>query len=344
MWSLVTVKVMCTFLGKRLAAIVTALALALPSAGGVLAQDAEGISLPACQPAAEGNGSDPLLASESALTVEMPPGLALAVLADTATDQWPPFARGLLMTVRHLTLDPGVTAASRQTQGPLLFYIETGSVGLSINGQPQTFDRGESVLIERGQNYQIRNDDPVNPARVLRLQIVPPGKETQVARGDLADVRDDEEEFIPGPPFIQSRLLLTAEMPALEGLTHLILGCLTWSDQAADTGETSHPGPVGLLVLEGQLLVGDSGSLAAGQCVVFQPQVLHRLRAGSLSPVILVVGAVPDGVPFWGSSDEEVGAQSGGRLEFNCDQQAEPDAIPDAANALPAKSQSWARL
>ena len=337
-------RVMCSFPGKHFVAVVVTLALALSSAGGVLAQDAEMNGLSACQSAPEVNGSEQLLDPESALTVDMPPGLALAVLADTATDQWPPFARGLVMTVRHLTLDPGVTAASRQTQGPLLFYIETGSVALSINGQPQTFDRGETVLIERGQNYQIRNDDAANPATVLRLQIVPPGKETQVARGDLADVRDDEQEFIPGPPFILSRLLLTAEMPALEGLTHLILGCLTWSDEAPDNGETSHPGPVGLLVLEGQLLVGDSGSLAAGQCVVFQPRTPHRLRAGSPSPVILVVGAVPDGVPFWGSPAEDGGAQSGGRLEFNCDQQAEPDAIPDAANTVPAGLQSWARL
>ena len=323
--------------------VVMSLAVLLGSGKEVLAQEANVIAIPACASASEAQASsESSPAIESALSAELPAGLSLRMLADMATDQWPPFASGLVMTVRYLTLDPGVRAAPRQTQGPLLFFIETGSVEFSINGRPQVFDQGSSVLIERGQNYQLRNDDPVGPATLLRLQIVPPGKETQVSRGDIADVRDGEQAFSPGPPFIRSRLLLTADLPVVEGRTHLILGCLTWADLAADTGDASHPGSIGLLVLDGQLLVGESGSVAAGQCIVYQPQVPHRLRAGTTPPVILMAGAVADGLPFWGDPSPDVGAQPGGRMSFNCDEQVEPDAIPDAEVVLPTTTQAGA--
>jgi quercetin dioxygenase-like cupin family protein len=306
--------------------------LVVANGAAVLGQQGEGFAISAC----DEDGP----AAESAFAAQLPPGVALRVLADEATEAWPPFARGLVMTVRHLTLDPDVASATRQSQGPVLFYVESGTLDVSVNGQPRIVEQGATLLIERSENYQLRNEDASAPATLLRVQIVPPGGETKVARGDIAMAMDDEQALSPGPPFIQSQLLLTADVPAVDGLTHLVLGCLSWADGAPDAGETVHAGPVALLVLDGEMLVGETGSLAAGQCTVFNGNVAHRLRAGSPPPSVLLIGILPDGKPFWA---EPAGTgPPPGRLAFSCDPDAAPDAVPDAAQRAPAGDSSWA--
>ena len=326
---------------RRLGVVSITALLVCTSVMTVLGQEGEGFAIRACEgPAA--TGGEPVLAPESALADELPPGLALAVLADEATEEWPPFARGLVMTVRYLTLDPGVASAMRQSQGPILFYVASGAVGVSINGQPRVVEQGASFLVERSKNYQLRNEDATTPASVLRVQVVPPGGETKVARGDIATAVDDEQAFAPGPPFIASRLLLSVDVPAVDGPTHLVLGCLSWADVSADPGEVVHAGPVALLVLEGELLVGDAGSLAAGQCTVFDGTVAHRLRAGSPAPRVLMIGILPDGAPLWAEPGD--GDPTPGRLAFSCEPAAMPDAIPDAARHAPGGLAARARL
>ena len=247
----------------------------------------------------------------------------MVVLADQQTEDWPLRASGLILTLRHLDLDPGAASESRRAEGPLLFYVETGSVGISINSQMAYFEAGASVLVQRSQRYVLRNASEA-PASLLRVQVVPPGEETEVSYGEPVDVRREDRESPPGPPFIDSRLLLTGEIPAIEGRTHLILGCVSWSDPAADPGDVAHPGPVGYLVLRGQMLVGETGSRGAGECVVFQAQVPHRLRAGEPPPVVLVVAAMPDGAQLWGAPAIGAGSQAAAtRLKFACGEQVD---------------------
>jgi quercetin dioxygenase-like cupin family protein len=304
-------------------------ALSCASVLSVQAEETGAFAIPACDtPAVEDEGAAAMPA-DPALRANLPPGMTLHVLADAATEAWPPFARGLVMTVRALTLDPGVTAATRQSQGPVLFYVESGSVSVSINGRPEVFEQGAAFLIERSKNYQLRNEDLGTPATLLRVQVVPPGSETKVSRGDIAQVVDDEQMMAPGPPFIRSQLLLTADVPAMDGPGRLVLGCLAWEVDPAGARDTVHPGPVALLVLDGELLVGNSGALGAGQCTVFQGDVVHRLGPGASPPRALLIGILPAEATLW----EEPVAQAPAplRLRYSCDPDVPPDAIPDGA-------------
>jgi hypothetical protein len=161
------------------------------------------------------------------------------------------------------------------------------------------------------------------------VQVVPPGSETKVSRGDIAQVIDDEQMMAPGPPFIRSRLLLSADVPAVDGPGRLVLGCLAWEDVSAGSRDAVHPGPVALLVLDGQLLVGDSGALGLGQCTVFQGGVVHRLGAGTSPPQVLLIGMLPAGAALW--SEPVAQAPAPLRLRYACDPDVPPDAIPDGA-------------
>lgn len=299
----------------------------------VVRQADDGFPTAACEEPSVGAGVASVSAA-TALAPEPPPGIALAMLADAATEAWPPFARGLVLTVRHLTLDPGVASASRQSQGPVLFYVESGSVSVSVNGQPRVVGLGEALLIERGKNYQLRNEDLGTSAMLVRVQIVPPGGETKVSRGEIAMAIDDEQALAPGPPFIASQLLLSADVPAVDGLAHIVLACVTWNEGSTDADDAVHPGPVALLVLEGELLVGDSGSLGAGQCTVFQRNAPSRLGAGEPAPTVLMIAVVPDGAPLWAAAGDAGAAP--GRSSFSCDPAAAPDAIPDSAWLTPS--------
>jgi quercetin dioxygenase-like cupin family protein len=315
--------------------ILAAMSAAMGVAGhgaGTLAQGA--VISHACAPAGEETATPEALA-DSTLPAGMPSGLIFSVLADRPADEWPEFAGSLVLTVRHLTLDPGAVTDIRRTQGPLLFYVESGEVGISVNGQLEPHGTGASRLVETGQNYLLRNES-AEPASLLRLALVPPEEETTVGRGDIAQVIDGSNEIIANAEPIASRLLLSADVAAFDAPMRLFLACLAWSDPTADPGEGSRPGPVGFLVLDGQLLIGESGALEAGSCTLFPPDAPRRLRAGDPAPSVLVFGAVPEGASFWtpaGEASEPEAAPE--RLTFECGAVEEPGEAPSAAYAKP---------
>jgi quercetin dioxygenase-like cupin family protein len=307
----------------------------------VVTRAQESMVATACAPETAGS-TQPAAASN--LDEGVPPGLALSVLADLSTETWPAFANSLVLTVRQLSLQADAVTDARRTQGPLLFYVASGSVGISVNGRLQPHAPGSALLVETGQNYLLRNDS-ADPAIVLRLALVPPDEETTVGRGDVAAVIDDGNEIAAGAESIESTLLLSADLPAMTGPMHLFLACLSWTDAEADPGEAAHPGPVGLLVLDGQLLIGESGMLDAGDCTVFPPASPRHLRAGHPPPVILMFGAVPEEDPLW--LYDVASAQNGtpsARASFACGDAAEPGEPPVAAGLMPDADPSAAPL
>ena len=329
-----------------LVAIVIFAIAAAPGTGGfhVRAQPAGSPVQSICSSAEGQTQSGEQSTMESPLGTGAPAGLALTVLADQATEQWPTFADSLVLTVRRLHLIPAAVTEIRRTQGPLLFYVESGSVGLSVNGRMETHSPGVAALVETGQHYLLRNDS-TESATILRLALVPPDEETTVGRGEIAQVIDGGNEIAASPGAIGSRLLLRADVPAMSGQAHLFLACLSWIDPAADFGSTSHPGPVGYLVLDGQLLVGDAGVLNAGDCTLFPAESPRRLRAGDPPPTLLMFGAVPDAHPLWipvdaGSNSSTAGEPS----EFECGDLMAPDEPPVAAELTPLHPEVRVRL
>ena len=309
---------------RTLLIVLSIFALVVPTPV-VLAQPAEPSSVVvvprACASGPGEPADDASRDSDSSPAVGLPAGLSFVTLGDLTVEEWPPRASGLILTLRHLVLDPEVASESRRAAGPIVFYVAEGSVGISINSQLSFFEPGAAVLVQAGQRYVLRNAS-MSPARVLRIQVVPPGEETQVAFGEPVQVHEVDLASPPGPPHIDSHLLMTAEIPAIEGRTHLTLGCLTWDEPSADSGDLVSLGPVGYVVLQGQMLVGEVGSRNPGDCVMFQAHVPHRLRSGESSPTVLVVAAMPDGAALWNTAAGSDSLQpASNRLRFACGEQ-----------------------
>lgn len=320
-------------------------AITAPSGGSgrhALAQSAANVSATTCELAGSQAAAIDQSLAGSPLAEGVPAGLALSVLADRPAEQWPAFADSLVMTIRRLNLAPGAVTDIRRTQGPLLFYVESGNVGLSINGRMQPQSPGAAALVETGQHYLLRND-PNEPATVLRLALVPPDEETTVNRGGVAQVIDAGQEIAMSPGAVESQMLVRADVPALSGTTRLFLACLAWVDASADPGEASHPGPVGFLVLDGQLLVGETGVLSAGDCTFFSPQAPRRLRAGDPSPTVLMFGVLPGGERLWNPAGVSDPVSPSDRPMFECGIHAAPDETPDAASMVPRHPQLLVR-
>jgi quercetin dioxygenase-like cupin family protein len=275
-----------------------------------------------------GGGDEQVAATPFAV---LPRGLSLVVLTNQSPTSWPRYARGLVMTVRQLTLDPDVVSEMRITQGPLLFYVEGGTVGISINSRMAYYEPGSAVLVELGQHYLLRNDS-AESVRLVRVQLTPPETETTVARSDPAAAHGVERAAVPGPPFLASRLLLTTPAPAMREGTRLVLACLTWADPAVEARDIAHPGPVALLVLAGQLLVGETGIRATGDCVVYQAGDVHRLRAGDPPPVVLMIGAIPAGSELWRGASAVGGSRSSVGSTPRCGEETAAGAAPDAGS------------
>jgi quercetin dioxygenase-like cupin family protein len=318
-----------------LVAIIMTTSAAAPGAGSLRAQSADSALPATCSPRDGQSGSAEQSVVESALGQKLSSGLALTVLADQQTEQWPAFSDSLVLTIRHLHLIPGAVTEIRRTRGPLLFYVESGTVGLSINGRMEARASGVATLVQTGQHYLLRNEAS-EPATILRLALVPPDEETTVGRGEIAQVIDTGNEIAANPGTIESQLLMRAGIPSVVGPTHLFLACLSWLDPRADPGETSHPGPVGYLVLDGQLLVGDAGTLQAGDCTLFPPHSPRRLRAGEPPPTLLMFGAVPIDRPLWIPANATSNSGSAGEpSEFECGEPTAPAEPPVAADLAP---------
>jgi quercetin dioxygenase-like cupin family protein len=324
------------------AIVMTVIAAAL-GAGSLQAraQSADGAVPATCSPGESQAGSGTVA---STLGEGLPSGLTLTVLADQATEQWPAFADSLVLTIRRLDLAAGAVTEIRRTEGPLLFHVESGTVGLSVNGRLQPQPPGVATLVQTGQHYLLRNEAP-EPATILRLALVPPDEETTVGRGEIAQVIDAGDEIATSPGTIESQLLLRADVPTMSGPTRLFLACLSWRDPGVDPGATSHPGPVGYLVLDGQLLVGEAGTLNAGACTLFAPQSPRRLRAGDPPPTLLMFGAVPGDQPLWIPADAASDPGSAGEpTQFECGELTAPAEPPVAAELAPRDSVLLVRL
>ena len=320
-------------------------AIIVPAGGSgrhALAQSTANVSATTCELAGSQAGAIDQSVAGSPLGEGVPAGMALAVLADRPAEQWPAFADNLVMTIRRLNLAPGAVTEIRRTQGPLLFYVESGNVGLSINGRMQPQAPGAATLVETGQHYLLRND-PNESASILRLALVPPDEETTVNRGGIAQVIDAGQEIAMSPGAVESQMLLRADVSAVSGATRLFFACLTWTDASADPGEASHPGPVGFLVLDGQLLVGETGALGAGDCTFFSPQAPRRLRAGDPSPTVLMFGVLPGGERLWNPAGGTDPASPADRSMFECGIQAAPDELPVAASTVPLRPELQVR-
>jgi quercetin dioxygenase-like cupin family protein len=321
------------------------------AAGQEIDPSSIGDVLLACEAARATGGSDQEPVLGSSVTTGVPSGLSLTMLAEIPAAKWPKYSSGLVLTAHQVTLEPQASMAMSRRKGPRLLYVEAGTIAVSINSQAQPHGVGSGVLVETDQNYLIRNETAENAA-VVSLEVDPSIANENVGYGDIAQLQPDNppaalgppaEPLLPGdegeptrelPVIISHRLLTAAILPQTERAP-LFLACLSWSDPAFDTGELFHPGPVGLLVLQGELRVGDSARLGVGECVVFQPHERYRLRASDPSPVVLMAGIAPAETPFWNDAAAQAPGQLSRPLSWSCGQEEDAASVSAAAPEVP---------
>jgi quercetin dioxygenase-like cupin family protein len=231
------------------------------------------------------------------LTNGLPTSVALTVLGTGQAAHLPKPPARLQLT--YLTLAPGAGADSRQTVGPILFYVVEGRITLYVGGKPQTLEHGESVLIQLGEIYAVINDGGA-PATLLRLAVAP------------RDAVDQPVSVVVTPP----PLLLTPVPPPTGTLlfraevqdhpltsARLFLICLRWYSPGSESGNYRYPGPVGVRVVSGELTVDGTRQIPESGCALLEANATHRLQSADAPPVVLMFGAIPSRQDLWLPAD-----------------------------------------
>jgi quercetin dioxygenase-like cupin family protein len=224
------------------------------------------------------------------------------VLALGRADRLPnPPAR---LQLTRLALAPGAGSDTFTAAGPILFYAVEGTTTVYVRGQPTSVGPGASALVQLGQLYALANGGAM-PATLLRLAVAPRDA-SDVPVGNVIHETPIPRTPVSGPP-TSAQLVRGDLVEVPPAPSSLFLACLRWEAAEADLGYRRHPGPVGLRVEQGALLVDEGVTLPEAGCALFQRDGPHRLRAGDPLPVLLLFGAVPEGQDLWPTGASNVG-------------------------------------
>ena len=196
------------------------------------------------------------------------------------------------LRLERVTFIPGAEMPMRSVPGLELLVVEDGDLLAADNfGFESPLSEGSAVAFRAGTTYSLRTDES-SLASLLRLSLAPTeGIATPVAATASAagatPVSDGSSEITV---LIEAEI---AELPANTGT--LFLARSTWAP-GADTGPYTQPGPVGLVVESGTLLVtspsGMEGQFAAGKSVLLPAETPLRARNGSDESAIALLAGV----------------------------------------------------
>ena len=220
----------------------------------------------------------------------------------------------------RVQLGPKASSNTLLAPGPVLFFVEDGSVTVYVEGSPVPLQLGESRLIQMDGLYALHNPS-AETATVLRLALVPlESPDVPIANFRTPEVNDAPP---PGPP-PNVELLFRSEVDALPaGDARLFIACVGWTQAGADDVEHSHPGPVGLLVQDGTLIVDSTTRLQADDCWMLQPDIPYRAHAESAVAEAVMFGVIPDGEALWVPADPASASElssSAAVLDLECGQ------------------------
>ena len=229
------------------------------------------------------------------LLAAVPVGVAITALPQQPAQELPE-GTNFVLSLDHLTLAAGTETKSRRTVGPTLFLVQDGTMAVIDSGRPRQpvghpgFGPGESVLVERTHLVKLQNTGD-EAGSILLLGLLPPkGKLPIGPFGAPANI------WIPFPEEREQlihRQMLSGEIGGLpREETLLFAACLHWTDPAAEITAPRYPGPVGLLVLRGQVLVNETERIGAGICWLSPSYASPRIRAGEQAPDIVLFGAL----------------------------------------------------
>lgn len=282
------------------------LAIAVPAMHAGAQVEDPAMDLAATCPVKEGHFS---LEERPAFLANVPTGIAVTALARQQAEQLP---QGIEFTLSldRLTLAAKKATKQRITDGPTLFLVEDGTVAVIDNGRPMQPTGhlgsmpGESVLVEQDHFVWLENDGQ-DPASILVLGLLPPEGLLPIGPfGQPASI------WIPFPgeeEQLTHRQMLSGAVGALaREETLLFAACLHWNDLVSEVAPMQYPGPVGFLVLRGQVEVNESERVGSGGCWLSPSFTSLRLRAVQQGADIIFFGALKTSVqPRLGAGGSE---------------------------------------
>jgi hypothetical protein len=224
-----------------------------------------------------------------AVPAELPAGIEVTALAACPALELPEGTE-FNLAIERVTLNADVESKTRRTAGPVLYWVEVGTVDVFRNGRNQTLVPGESLLVERNTLVKLRNESGES-AQVLLVGLLPPKGQLPITAASDAPYTwnplPEEHELIAHEELLVSGAGIVAREETL-----LFAACLNWTDAAAEMAERSYPGPVGVWVLRGQAVVNGSEQLSEGGNVLTGAYSPLRVQAGEQVPAVLMFGAL----------------------------------------------------
>jgi hypothetical protein len=228
------------------------------------------------------------------LLAAVPAGIEVTALAHHLAAQLPE-GTDFVLSLDYLKLVTEKETKSRRTVGPTLFLVDDGTMAVIEGGHPRQpagrpgFGPGESVLVEQNRLVKLKNSG--DEASVLVLGLLPP--EGQLPISPFGAPASIWIPFTEEREQLTHRQMLSGEIGALaREETLLFAACLHWSDPASEIAPMRYPGPVGLLVLRGQVVVNETERIGAGSCWLSPSYASPRIRAGEQAPDIIFFGAL----------------------------------------------------
>jgi len=233
------------------------------------------------------------------LVAGLPAGMRLTPLASGVADRVPSAPARLRLT--RLSLPPASGFGTFLAAGPVLFFVESGAVTAFPNGVPLPLATGESFVARPDEFNSLENASD-QPASVLRLGLEPADSPDAAIANVIPITPDPAETPSAEPP--TSTLLFRAALPVVPTApVRLFVSCVTWDEPGVGSGGQRHPGPVGLRVERGQLLIDPTVRLVEGGCRLIPANTGYGIGAGDPVPVALLFGAVPEGQSLWNPVD-----------------------------------------
>jgi len=231
-----------------------------------------------------------------ALGGPFPEGVSLRLLA-AATLPDPPAGEAVLRLDR-LELAPGATLAGTTGGGALLLAVESGEIEAAApTAAAGRYGAGGQLAVPTGTDYELTNVGAA-PAALLRLRLEPVGASPSPTAAEASLPTRPVTAATPEATTAQVLLAETVRLP--RGEAQLLLAEVAW-EAGATTGDRIYPGPVGLVVAEGELTArGPTGTpvrLEPGGGILAPAYTAHEVRAGAEPATALAVALLPAEAP-----------------------------------------------
>ncbi|MFT4040730.1 MAG: hypothetical protein QM692_21295 [Thermomicrobiales bacterium] len=234
------------------------------------------------------------IAPWSSLTAGTPEGSQLALLAAGEAQKMP----GTVGTVQlsRLQIPADYKTDSLRATGPILFYVESGSILVFINGEEHQVAAGNSALVDEFKEYAVEQAGN-EPAVVLRLGVMPENSSVQEI-AIFQPLADTEDATRPAVAMEVEYLVLGQSIDLPQAPATLLVGCLNVSAAAGQENDVVHRGVVGFYVQEGAMRVYAIGELPTSGCTIVAPGAAHMLNTSG-DATALLFAVLPAGVPIW---------------------------------------------